>query len=336
MKKLFFFFAMLAGVAASAQTLNIQITKIDYSTKIATCDLSWTARNATHLSDVWIFVDYIEISGNTTIGGWETAAITGATVTTKTTGNATASIVSGNTRGVWIKSTASGANFTGQIILQLSTVPAKFNACAYASDYPPNAAAVSSGTYTLKGTTPFKINTTTINDTKYTGALQNSLTDATGCPGCLDIQDHAVVAGIPCCPRLTAVGGYCRNLVADDASTYTGLGIEIKKETIGSHANCDGKTGCPAGWRYPTLPEVQAMNTYRSNIWGSSVPVGTWVADGCSSNNTSCGQCNGATMKLYHFGDYSETTCGVFTGKWNWWSIYNCNFGYYQPLLCVR
>ncbi|MDR2804754.1 MAG: hypothetical protein LBB85_03805, partial [Dysgonamonadaceae bacterium] len=59
--KIFFLFAMFVSIAASAQTLDIKITTIDYSKKIATCDLSWTGRNATHLSDVWVFVDYIEI-----------------------------------------------------------------------------------------------------------------------------------------------------------------------------------------------------------------------------------------------------------------------------------
>ncbi|MDR1527722.1 MAG: hypothetical protein LBS46_08675, partial [Dysgonamonadaceae bacterium] len=125
MKTKIFFFAMLASVTASAQTMDIKIATINYSSKIATCNLSWTGRNATHLSDVWVFVDFIEISGNTTTGAWQPAAVTGATVTQQTTGNVTASTVSGNTRGVWIKSVTSGANFTGQITLQLSGVPAK-------------------------------------------------------------------------------------------------------------------------------------------------------------------------------------------------------------------
>jgi hypothetical protein len=184
MKKLFFLLAMLAGVAASAQTLSIKITKMDYATKIATCDISWTGRNATHLSDVWVFVDYIEISGNAPAGSWQPAAITGATVTTKTTGNAAASTVVSNTRGVWVKSTVSGANFTGQVILQLSGVPAKFDACAYATDYPPNARALNRNNYTLHGTPPFVVNDVKLGSSviNYSGTI-TSLTDATGAPG---------------------------------------------------------------------------------------------------------------------------------------------------------
>jgi hypothetical protein len=194
MKQILFFFAMLASVATSAQTLSAKITKIDYATKIVTCDLSWTGRNTTHLSDVWVFVDYLEVSNtNTTItGSWAPAAITGATVTQNTTGSAVASTVSGNTRGVWVKSTTSGANFTGQVALQLSSVPAKFNACAYATDYPPNVTA-NNGSYTFHGTLPFTLTaadgatTQTIPDKIIPTAVVTitpvTLTDRTGCPG---------------------------------------------------------------------------------------------------------------------------------------------------------
>ncbi|MDR3350895.1 MAG: hypothetical protein LBN98_04540 [Prevotellaceae bacterium] len=190
MKKIFFLFAMLVSVTASAQTLDIKITTIDYAKKVATCDISWTGRDATHLSDVWVFVDYVEISGDALAGSWTPAAVTGATVTQNTTGNATVATVSGNTRGVWIKSVTSGANFTGQMALQLNGVPAKFNACAYASDYPPNAAITTAG-YQLKGSPPFTItynnssSTITANKTFALGCI-NVLTDATGCPGLVE------------------------------------------------------------------------------------------------------------------------------------------------------
>jgi hypothetical protein len=262
MKTKFFFFAMLVNVAASAQTLNIKIATINYTTKIATCDLSWTGRNATLLSDVWVFVDYIEISGSTTTGSWKPATITGATVTQKNIGNATASTVSGNTRGVWIKSVTSGANFTGQITLQLSGIPAKFNACAYATDYPPNIATLVNGTYTLKGTKPFIINGVSVDNKTYPAGSITSITDATKCPGCIDIRDHAVSTNVPCCPRLTAIGGYCRDLIADEAKAAILCNLEVKNEAI----NIYPSASCPAGWRWNTAEEFLCLrdNQY---IW---------------------------------------------------------------------
>jgi hypothetical protein len=284
MKKTFFLFAMLASVTASAQTLNIQITKMDYSTKIATCDISWTGRNATHLSDVWVFVDYIEISGNAPAGSWQPAAITGATVTKNTTGNAAASIVSGNTRGVWVKSTTFGANFTGEVKLQLSSVPAKFNACAYVTDYPPNAASYNAGTYTLKGTKPFTItgNGVIQNGNKYVGTVINSLTDATGCPG--GIGRDEIHNGGTCAPGLTAVGGYCRDLTADVASSFTGCGIEVKSTTIFGESTT---LQCPIGWRFPNHAEITCMfnNATQLVMSASATTESTYVF---VSPTTSC------------------------------------------------
>jgi uncharacterized protein (TIGR02145 family) len=227
MKKTFFLFAMLTSVAASAQTLHIKISKIDYSTKIVTCDLSWTGRDATHLSDIWVFVDYIEISGNTPAGVWQPAAVTGATVTTKTIGNAIASTVSGNTRGVWVKSTVFGANFTGEIKLQLSGVPVKFNACAYASDCPPNAI-VSNGTYTLHGSSPFVVNGTTLpaGATQYAGTI-TALSDATGAPGAFCTPAGQAPGKYGCCSGLSVntSNGLCAMPTFCDPSSTLDLGV---------------------------------------------------------------------------------------------------------------
>ncbi|MDR0693837.1 MAG: hypothetical protein LBF81_00860 [Prevotellaceae bacterium] len=191
MKTILLFFALLAGVFASAQSLDIKITTIDLSQKIIVCDLSWTGRTTTQLSNVWVFVDYIDLSGNILTNDWKPATVTGATITQQTTGNATISMVAGNTRGVWVKSVSSGANFTGQITLQLSGVPAKFNACAYASDYPPNGR-INNGTYILQGSPPFtliaaggttqQVNSHTITISAVT-VTPITLTDKTGCPG---------------------------------------------------------------------------------------------------------------------------------------------------------
>jgi hypothetical protein len=316
MKTKFFFFAMLASVAASAQTLNIKIVTIDYSTKIATCDLSWTGRNVTHVSDVWVFVDFIEISGSTTTGSWKPATITGATVTKNTFGTATASMVSGNTRGVWIKSVTFGANFTGQIVLQLSNVPVKFNACAYATDYPPNIASISGGTYTLKGTQSFILNGASISGNKYTGSI-NTLTDPTGCPGCIAIRDFnrsSSNVNIPCCPNLALVGNYCRDLAADAASTYicSDVVIEVKNACYSHTTWANANSSCTGqGWQLPTMEQITCLysagklkqsasccdcaNTCTFNdIWTST--------NGCRSSGPLGPYCENCTTCACHYG----------------------------------
>jgi hypothetical protein len=385
MRTKFFFLAMLASVAASAQTLNIKITAIDYTKKIATCDLSWTGRNATHLSDVWVFVDYIEVFNNAPTGTWKPAAITGATVTQNNTGTAAASTVSGNTRGIWIKSVTSGANFTGKIALQFSNVPAKFNACAYATDYPPNATITTAG-YQLKGSPPFTItynngsSTITSNQTFALGCI-NTLTDATGCPGlvgvlsaptssvdgsrcnagtvsisatppsgctidwyttasgttkvtngtgvttlttpsistttdyyaasrhlvtgCVSSSRRTVTATVTtssgrdvapnscgCASGLTIVGSYCRDLVADAASTYTcsGAVLEVKNSPNPRSEWNVARTTCSSiGWRLPTYDEAVCLINAGRIIWGHCYDDGEWRSkDWWVSNGTGC------------------------------------------------
>jgi uncharacterized protein (TIGR02145 family) len=195
MKKVLLSFTMLASIAASAQKVNINVININYSQKIITCDLSWTGRDATHLSNVWVYVDYIEVSGNTTSGSWQRAPITGATVTKNIVGTATAITIPGNTLGIWVKGTNTTADFTGQITLQLDnavSLPSKFDACVYASDYPPNMS-YKDGNFIFKGTPPFTLKSTsgTVTQIVQGNILPATsftfvpviLTDITGCPG---------------------------------------------------------------------------------------------------------------------------------------------------------
>jgi hypothetical protein len=209
MRTKFFLFAMLASVAATAQTLNVQISDIDYSTKRITCDLSWTGRNTTsHLATVWLFADCIEITAaNMPAGSWRRAPVTGATVTKNTAGSATASLHSGNTSGVWIKGASATANFTGQVILQLdpaASLPARFNACAYATDFPPGAYYTTPTSVDFKGTLPFYITyndgtSATVTDkadyTPESGKTITAVTDATACPGMVTAVTTGAVTG---------------------------------------------------------------------------------------------------------------------------------------------
>ncbi|MDR3133474.1 MAG: hypothetical protein LBU42_05560 [Prevotellaceae bacterium] len=272
MKK-FFFLAMLVSIAASAQRttpITIKNTKVDYVTKIITFDLSWKGNDATHRDEVWVFVDIQPVTGANTLGSWSPATLVpNATTVTADSGNQYASLthtaVSGNMRGLWVKGTASNTTQTFAATIKVtlaSDTPAKFNACAYATDYPPNIASVSNSTYTLNGTTSFKINGTAISGNQYSGTV-NTLTDPTECPGCVAIRDFnrsSANVSIPCCPNLTAIGDYCRDLVADDASTFTGCGIEIKSANQGALTSYGGENYlCPTGWRYPNDTEGLCM-----------------------------------------------------------------------------
>ena len=75
--------------------------------------------------------------------------------------------------------------------MQLTNVPAKFNWCAYVSDYPPNVTAAN-GTYTFKGTPPFTLTasngaTQTVTGTTLAASAltvtPTTIRDKTACPG---------------------------------------------------------------------------------------------------------------------------------------------------------
>ncbi|MDR0603620.1 MAG: hypothetical protein LBG80_04875 [Bacteroidales bacterium] len=271
MKSKFFFFAMLASIAASAQRttpVTITNTKVDYATKIVTFDLSWKGSDANHRNEVWVFVDIQPVTGANTLGSWLPATLVpSATTVTADSGNQysslTCTIVSGNIRGVWIKGSAANTTNTFAATVKVtlaSGTPTKFNACAYATDYPPNAASYSGGRYTLKGTKPFVVNGITVNDIVYDITTIMSLTDATGCPGGVG-RDVIHNSGI-CAPGLTAVGSYCRDLVADGAFKGTcGQELEIKNNWYNAHGTTISSLGCPLGWRPTSASELECLWT---------------------------------------------------------------------------
>jgi uncharacterized protein (TIGR02145 family) len=88
-------------------------------------------------------------------------------------------------RGFYLIGNSSGA-FDATVTVTLATpVNTKFNACVYASDWPPNATLQPGGGYILKGTPPFIINGAIVEPTHTFGAgtCIYSITDSTGCPG---------------------------------------------------------------------------------------------------------------------------------------------------------
>jgi hypothetical protein len=249
MKKNLFLFAMLASVVASAQT-GITVTPVSATytgTPTVQFRVSWanSSRNTTHNSKVWVFVDYRTITNNVPSGSWTRALISG----TPTATSGTPSRETGNDNGFWLQGTSgSSGTYNTTVTVTLSNVPAKFNWCAYATDYPPNIASVNGGTYTLKGTQSFQINESPISGNKYSGNI-TSLTDPTGCPGCIAIRDFEITStvSIPCCPNLTACAGYCRDLAADDAVCNGGYEIHY------AGAQHRDLITCPTGWKLPDI-----------------------------------------------------------------------------------
>ncbi len=179
MRKLILLLSLLPlwgpGGLYAANCISVNSVGVNYATKTVTFVLTWKACNGTtHLNKAWVFVDWQQVTGTNTTGTWTRATISGAATVTNGT------YTTGNTTGFYVTGT-NGQSAT--VTVKLSNAPAKFNWCAIATDYPPNAT-MSNGTYTLKGTPPFVVNGIKLDNTQksYTGSCITSITDATNNP----------------------------------------------------------------------------------------------------------------------------------------------------------
>ncbi|MDR3133610.1 MAG: hypothetical protein LBU42_06260 [Prevotellaceae bacterium] len=189
MKTKLFFFAMLVSVAIGAQT-GVTVTPVSVKSNTVTFNVSWlnSSRTGTHNSKVWIFVDYHPVTNNVPSGGWERALIAG----TPTATSGVPSRETGNDKGFWLQGTSgSSGTYNAAVTVTLSNVPAKYNWCAYVSDYPPNMV-MDEQTYYFKGTPPFILKEAngTVHEIPQTSMPKASLpfvpvsiTDKTECPG---------------------------------------------------------------------------------------------------------------------------------------------------------
>jgi uncharacterized protein (TIGR02145 family) len=190
MKTKIFFFAMLAGITASAQVTRVEPVDANYANKIIKFRVYWNAgtRDATHLSKVWVWIDYITVNSNNTTSGntWTRAAVSSAAASP----TSTISYDGTNKLGFWLQ--GNSGSYSATVTVQLNITASKFNWCAYVSDYPPNVTA-NNGTYTFKGTPPFTLiaangTTTQMVDGKTLPASSLTITptiirDKTECPG---------------------------------------------------------------------------------------------------------------------------------------------------------
>jgi hypothetical protein len=329
-----------------------------------------------------VWVDYITVNSNNTTSGntWTRAAV-------GTVSGGVTSFDGSNRNGFWLEGNAS-TNYSATITVQLTNVPAKFNWCAYVSDYPPNAV-INGNSYTLKGTPPFKVNGTLLgtNITSYSGNCITSITDATDCPGlfptptttslsanptsicygssavltasasgaasysfdngsswqttttktvnpttttnyilkvrsatgCTSTDSKTVTVTVNrpsdrdvatsscgCASGLTAVGGYCRNLSADGASTYTGCGFEFVEVTSsGSRDNCAARcTVKGGGWVLATCDQYKCLHAAGKLATTWYYSSGSYQAYKTNPTcNSLCPGCStGCSVNCYHSG----------------------------------
>ncbi|MDR0729384.1 MAG: DUF1566 domain-containing protein, partial [Prevotellaceae bacterium] len=92
-----------------------------------------------------------------------------------------------NGRGFYLRGTT--PTFSSAVTVALAGLNAgdRFNWCAYASDYPPNATE-GAGFYELHGTPSFLINGTITEPSRQYAGCITSLTDRTGCPGLVPVS----------------------------------------------------------------------------------------------------------------------------------------------------
>jgi hypothetical protein len=195
MKSILFFFALLAGITASAK-VTVTPLATDYAGKKVTFKVTWDA--APYNNKVWVWVDLCPVAG-VSPGTFAQATVSSPV---KQSGNGT--VTGATARGFFIEY-AAAANTGTTVTATLTNATGRFNWCAYGSDYPPNAAINPAGGYILKGTPPFTINDwQTVNaNTIGAGTCIHiySITDLTGRPdgfAALELMIPDASADAPC------------------------------------------------------------------------------------------------------------------------------------------
>ena len=251
MKKVFFLFALLASMTASA-TVTVTPLSVDYNTKTVKFSVSWIGTAANNR--VWVWVDLCPIAG-TTAGTFAKAEIGGAAAAA-----GSIATVSGNTRGFYVTTNPS------TVTAVLSNAIGKFNWCVYSSDFPPNAKDNSSGGYDLKGSPPFIITTssgtTEVNATTYSGGTITAITDATGCPGALCGKNGEAAGLLNCCVYgTTNCSGACTTTGTHTTNDGACTGAcktayvqqrnqcnQVVNTKYSSYSNSDCTNGCDASF----------------------------------------------------------------------------------------
>ncbi|MDR0667352.1 MAG: hypothetical protein LBF90_01885, partial [Prevotellaceae bacterium] len=216
MRKIFLYpllFLCLTPVFGQSIEVEIQHLGANYSATppTVTFEVFWDAAPTSprHRDTVWLFVDVQPINPDNSVGAWRPATITAVA---PPLGAGTVIPSSLNGRGFYLDGHTGAVPFSSTLTVSLSPDlnGAKFNWCAYASDYPPNATE-GAGHYVLHGTPPFVVNGDTLAPgvRAFTGCI-DVLTDATGCPGL-----------VPARPVVTAFVATPDTICAGDTAALT-------------------------------------------------------------------------------------------------------------------
>ncbi len=304
MKKLILLSLLLPLWSISSAAVQIQTLSADYANKRVTFALSWAAgtRNATHLSKVWVFVDYQEVTNPNTTGAWQRATVDLSALP------AGGSADGANAKGFWYQGQATAAQ-SATITVALTNVPAKFNWCATATDYPPNVTATG-GTYTLHGTAPFTlvaadgVSTQVVNGNSIAASALTvapvTIRDATGCPGvfCPYTGTDLFVDGTHICQQRATGAQNWEAWIKDVRDDKLYRIVQMPNEEwwfaqslareFGSYYTysgtlyyLNGSAGCPSGWAIPTTTEwTTLLETYGGANYNDIKTTTDWAGSG--------------------------------------------------------
>jgi hypothetical protein len=277
MKKLFFlFFLPLWGLGGFSALASVTVTLL--STDFANQKVTFRVEYANAVNNrAWIWIDLCPVSGVTPTT-FQTAVSSAASAT----GN-NGLYASTNTRGFFVP--ASPATVTAT----LSNVAGKFNWCAYGSDVPPTAVINAAGGYTLKGTPPFTINGTIIENTKTFGAgtCITSISDLTGNPD--GIVPALPSLSSPNSPSRCSAGAVTLSVTRSGgtttAMTYT---WNIGGTPYTNQTNSYTTGSLSASTTYSV--KVKNANNCESNTVNGSISIGAVPATPTNaSSNSRCG-----------------------------------------------
>jgi uncharacterized protein (TIGR02145 family) len=231
MKKLFLTAVLLASFLGSGSFLFgqggsrvVETKSLDHdftaSPPTVTFEVYWNfpPTGPRHRDSVWVFVDYAVIGPDGAVGTWTPATLSNPSLSH----GALYAPVPLPYRGFYVDGHGFTPTFSSTVTVALNglTSGTRFNWCAYATDYPPNAEEHAGG-YTLHGTPPFLINGSIEEPTRtYDGGCITSLTDATGCPGWLPAPP--AISAFTATPDALCHGGTVTlTATATDAAEYS-------------------------------------------------------------------------------------------------------------------
>jgi hypothetical protein len=289
-KHVFFSFLVLAALPVWGQNV-VRVAQLDadYTVPSVTFRVYWEGGapdNSAHLDSIWLFVDYQPVAANGSLGAWTPATLSSPAAT------APGTVVAGslNGRGFYLRGTLD-PTFSATVTVTLvgPTPGERFNWCAYANDYPPNATEAA-GYYALHGAPPFLLNGSTTEPTRQYAGCITALTDATGCPG---------LAPPP--PAITGFSVSASTLCAGESVT-----LEATATSATHYSFNNGNTWIPATTAATTTvfpPRDTSYTVHVANAAGctattASLPVTVYPLPAASFVNPPSTACAGASVTL--------------------------------------